>query len=184
MTNDKQRAVQPSLLLRTVVEPVPATRHQRHPCPSCHEHGGRILTALQTIAYIFQQREMREQLFNLSTPLVELLVDVTTITAFRLIHRIVALDDLLIRLSTNGVDGLQHRLRGLGQPRLTLLGCFAFIFCHVVCGIGKRTVHILIPFPDDLLNPGLTDEHLAGLSLVSVVHDIKVTREDDAAVVA
>ena len=125
MSDDEQRAVQPSQLLRTVVEAVPAPRHQCHQQPTCHKERSRKLSPLQTFAHILQHREVVEQCFNLSTPSVHLLQHhVAGIAAFG-DH---VADYILIGFPSHLCDGLLHGLTGIRSWRFLLL------LHHTICG--------------------------------------------------
>ena len=103
MTDDDQGAVESSFLLRTVIESVPAAGHQRHADTASHKQGHRILAPFQSGTHILQQREMREQRFNLLTPRLQLSVHRVTYHT-----TLFASNKLLIRLPRHGLDALHH----------------------------------------------------------------------------
>ena len=57
IANNQRRIVQPSQLLRSVVEAIGTARHERHHQAASHKHRRRILVLLQPLADILQQRE-------------------------------------------------------------------------------------------------------------------------------
>ena len=175
MSDDKQRTVQPSFLLRTVIEPVPGARHERHGRTSRHEQRCRILAYLQARTHISKQWEVIKHPLNLFPPFLELGLypfsppfGGLTVTSYQ--HP--------IALTRHLLDGRLHRLAGV-RPRGGL-----FPLGQLLGSTLHRLGHVLIALVDNLLHPRLSLHDLLHQLLVAVEHEHKVGSELKRLVVA
>ena len=171
MSDDEQRAVEPALPLRTVVEPVGTPRHQRHQRPASREHRRRILAPLQPCAHVRQQREVVKHRLNLRAPAVEHAVDgLFTLGGSKCftIHSILFTYYLPIILSRHGLHRLEHGLTGHRVCILLLL------LRDAPCCRFHRLFDVLITFFDDILDPGLGLHDTQHPLPVAVEHDEQV----------
>ena len=109
VADNQRRVVQPAQFLRTMIEPVCTTRHQRHQQSATHKQRRRILVLLQALADILQDGEVLAERLNLLAPLPEPSVDVILLArGHRRLRR--RFRNLLIRLARCLLDSLLHDL--------------------------------------------------------------------------
>ena len=169
MADNEQTGIEPSFLLRTVIESVPRARHVRHQRTARDKQRCWILTLLQSCTDIPQHREVIKQRLYFLTPFLQQLLYLRR--GFRRLFRTIFSDNLSKRHPRYFLNGSLHSLTGV-----RLRGVF-FLLLELLGSTFHRLRHILIACIDDFLHPRLSLHNGLHTLLVAIEHDEQICGE-------